>query len=93
MNPSVQGKAQAEIDRVVGSKRLPEFSDRNPKTMPYIEAIYLELLRMASPLPLCVPHAVAEDDHYKGYFIPKGEIEFVFAFCNYDSLLTVAHLS
>jgi len=70
--PEVQRKAHAEIDQVVGSKRLPDFSDRDFGKMPYIEAIYREVLRLAAPLPLCVPHAVSEDDHYKGYFIPKG---------------------
>ncbi|KAF4621053.1 hypothetical protein D9613_001191 [Agrocybe pediades] len=71
-HPEVQTKAQAEIDRVVGSKRLPDFSDR--ERMPYLEAMYREVLRIAPPIPMCVPHAVSEDDYYKGYFIPKGAV-------------------
>uniref|UniRef100_A0A8H7XY19 Cytochrome P450 n=1 Tax=Psilocybe cubensis TaxID=181762 RepID=A0A8H7XY19_PSICU len=70
MNPGVQKKAQAELDRVLGSKRLPTLEDR--KSLPYIEAIYREVLRIRPPLPICLPHRSTEDDIYKGYFIPKG---------------------
>ncbi|KAF9552595.1 cytochrome P450 [Agrocybe pediades] len=71
-HPEVQKKAQAEIDRVVGSKRLPDFEDRSSGRMPYMEALYRELQRYAAPLPLGLPHAASEDDYYKGYLIPKG---------------------
>ena len=70
INPGIQEKAQAEIDRVIGRNRLPEFSDR-PK-LPYIEAIYREVLRSRPPTQLGCPRSLMEDDHYKGYFIPKG---------------------
>jgi len=40
--------------------------------MPYLEAIYREVLRSRPPAQLGVPHSLVEDDHYKGYFIPKG---------------------
>ncbi len=42
-HPEVQTKAQEEIDRVIGSGRLPDLSDR-PK-LPYIDAILNEVLR------------------------------------------------
>ncbi|KDR82184.1 hypothetical protein GALMADRAFT_135544 [Galerina marginata CBS 339.88] len=74
INPAVQRKAQAEIDRVTGSKRLPEFEDR--ESLPYVEAIYREVMRFRPPLPLGLPHCVTEDDYYKGYFIPKGTTVF-----------------
>ena len=41
--PAVMKKAQAEIDRVVGPDRLPDWSDR--KNLPYLEAIYKEIIR------------------------------------------------
>lgn len=41
--PDVQRKAQAELDRVVGSDRLPEFSDE--RSLPYITAVVQEVLR------------------------------------------------
>lgn len=38
MFPDVQKKAQAEIDRVTGGSRMPNFNDRPP--MGYLEATY-----------------------------------------------------
>ena len=70
INPGIQDKAQGEIDGVVGN-RLPNFSDR--PNMPYVEAIYREVLRSNPPVPMSFPHRLMEDDHYKGYFIPEGE--------------------
>ncbi|PPQ81931.1 hypothetical protein CVT25_013779 [Psilocybe cyanescens] len=70
-NPDVQKKAQAEIDLVIGTKRLPTLADRG--SLPYIEAVYREVMRFNPPVPLSVPHCLSEDDYYKGYFIPKGD--------------------
>ncbi|KAF8880395.1 cytochrome P450 [Infundibulicybe gibba] len=69
-NPEVQRKAQAEIDAVIGSERLPEPSDRS--SLPYVEALYREVMRWRPVLPLGLPHTPTEDDVYKGFFIPKG---------------------
>ena len=49
-NPDVQERAQAEINTVVGTDRLPHFDDR--QNLPYIEAILLETLRMYAVGPL-----------------------------------------
>ncbi len=43
LHPQVLKKAHEEIDRVVGPKRLPDFEDR--ENLPYIEAIFQEVLR------------------------------------------------
>ena len=48
--PEVQAKAQAEIDSVIGSGRLPDFDDR--ATLPYVDAILHELLRWNPVVPL-----------------------------------------
>lgn len=37
LHPEIQKKAQAEIDMVVGSDRLPEFTDR--EQLPYVNAV------------------------------------------------------
>ena len=66
----VQKRAQAEIDRVVGRDRLPDFSDLND--LPYLTAMIKELLRWGVPGPLGATHAVMEDDVYEGWFIPAG---------------------
>ncbi|KAJ7660885.1 cytochrome P450 [Mycena polygramma] len=64
--PDVQAKAQAELDTVVGSDRLPSFNDR--PMLPYIEAVFKEVLRwhQAAPIGQC------EDVVVDGYLIPKG---------------------
>ena len=51
--PAVQKKAQAELDAVVGSDRLPDFEDR--ASMPYINAVIKELLRWNLVTPLGEP--------------------------------------
>ncbi|KAF5374375.1 hypothetical protein D9758_004547 [Tetrapyrgos nigripes] len=68
--PETQKRAQDELDRVVGSSRLPSFSDL--KHLPYIQAILKEILRWRPAVPTGLPHIPIEDDFYDGYFIPKG---------------------
>jgi hypothetical protein len=86
LNPEVQAKAQAEIDRIVGKDRLPDFNDRS--SLPYVDTILRETLRwhpvvLFGPfyyhsfyLPLImyldVPCTTTTSDIYKGFFIPKG---------------------
>ena len=50
-NPAIQEKAQAQIDAIVGRTRLPTADDR--PLLPYIDAIFREILRFGSPFPLC----------------------------------------
>ena len=85
-NPRVWKHAQAEIDAVIGTDRLPEFEDR--PSLPYIDAIVRETLRWRPVLPMgafstCfpdtilnrdkgVPHATTTSDFYDGYYIPSG---------------------
>ncbi|OAX36487.1 cytochrome P450 [Rhizopogon vinicolor AM-OR11-026] len=70
LHPEVQAKAQADIDRVVGKDRLPDFNDR--PALPYVEAILRETLRWHPVLPMGVPHSTTTSDIYNGYFIPEG---------------------
>jgi cytochrome P450 len=48
--PEVQRKAQAEIDRVIGSSRLPDYSDQDE--LPYVDAVLKEVLRWHPVTPL-----------------------------------------
>ena len=48
--PEVLKKAQREIDRVVGTDRLPTFSDR--EQLPYVDCIIKEVLRWGTPVPI-----------------------------------------
>ncbi|PPQ67719.1 hypothetical protein CVT25_009325 [Psilocybe cyanescens] len=68
--PEIQKKAQKEIDQVIGVTRLPTTADR--PALPYVEAVYRELMRWAPVTPLNLEHTTTEDDIYKGFYIPKG---------------------
>ncbi|KAF8751131.1 cytochrome P450 [Rhizoctonia solani] len=69
LNPHIQAKAQAEVDRVLGQDRLPEMDDRES----FRSFIQLKLLYgLTNAASQGVPHASTEDDEYRGYFIPKG---------------------
>ncbi|KAJ4486287.1 cytochrome P450 2 Le.CYP2 [Lentinula aciculospora] len=70
LHPNIQLKGQEEINRVIGQDRLPTFEDR--RYLPYVEAIYREVMRLYPPVPLGFPHISMEDDFYRGHFIPKG---------------------
>ncbi len=69
--PDVQRHAQEQIDRTVGSTRLPTMDDFD--SLPYVRCIMKETLRwMPTTILGAVPHAATTDDTYKGFLIPKG---------------------
>ncbi|KAF5313818.1 hypothetical protein D9619_013039 [Psilocybe cf. subviscida] len=72
MHPEIQQKAHEELDAVIGSQRLSEFSDR--PSLPYVNALVKETMRWQLVGPLGIPHMATDDDVYQGYFIPKGTI-------------------
>lgn len=49
MNPAAQTKAQEEIDRVIGTDRLPTFDDE-PK-LPFVSALSKEVFRWQQVAP------------------------------------------
>ncbi|KAI5122863.1 hypothetical protein M0805_003156 [Coniferiporia weirii] len=71
-HPGVQRKAQAELDAVIGSDRLPTFADR--AHLPYVNALVKETLRCAPVVPMGVPHVNMEECTYAGMRIPKGAL-------------------
>ncbi|KAJ2919348.1 hypothetical protein MD484_g970, partial [Candolleomyces efflorescens] len=72
MHPEIQKKAQAELDSVVGTDRLPAITDR--PSLPYIRSIMAEVLRWHPAVPMGIAHSTSKDDFYNGYFIPKDSI-------------------
>ncbi|KAH9483265.1 Cytochrome P450 monooxygenase 74 [Psilocybe cubensis] len=70
--PEVQRKAQEEVDRVIGKGRLPLIEDM--PDLPYVNAMIKETMRWHPIVPLTLARRVAEDDYYKGFFIPKGTL-------------------
>ncbi|KAH9841064.1 cytochrome P450 [Rhodofomes roseus] len=70
--PHVQTKAQAEIDGVVGNERLPSITDR--PSLPYVRSVIAEVYRWFPAAPQAIPHALRQEDVYKGYLLPKSSI-------------------
>lgn len=67
-----QRRAQAEIDSVVGTDRLPDISDQ--AKLPYVEALYKEIIRWKSLGSIGVPHLADEDDEYENYCEFQGSL-------------------
>jgi len=77
LHPDVQRRAQEELDSILGTPesplfRLPNFNDR--PNLPYIDAIVKESIRLIPPAATGVPHAVIQEDTYRGWVIPKGSM-------------------
>lgn len=72
LNPDVQRRGHAEIDRVIGADRLPSAADR--VNLPYIDAIVKETLRWQPIAPLGLPHKADADEVVEGVLIPRGAI-------------------
>lgn len=79
LNPAVQRKAQAEIDRILildgsHSERRPTFQDR--RDLPYVECLIKEVYRWNPVGPISVPHRLGKDtdDEYRGWRIPSGSV-------------------
>ncbi|KAF9456307.1 cytochrome P450 [Collybia nuda] len=72
MYPDVQRKAQAEIDAVVGSNRLPDFNDR--QALPYVSAMVKETMRWQAVSPLAIGHKCSSDDEYNGTLLHDPEV-------------------
>ncbi|EIM81797.1 cytochrome P450 [Stereum hirsutum FP-91666 SS1] len=72
LNPEKQKRAQAEVDNIVGSDRMPAISDI--AQMPYVNLVIKETLRWHPSLPLGIARRTDHDDFYEGYFIPKGTV-------------------
>ncbi|XP_029018465.1 cytochrome P450 2U1 [Betta splendens] len=70
--PEIQGKVQAELDRVVGNNRVPSLTDKG--RLPFTEATIMEVQRLAVVVPLAIPHMASETTEFRGYTIPKGTV-------------------
>jgi len=68
--PEVQKNIQEEIERIVGSYRLPRADDES--NMPYTEAVFLEVFRYFTPGALAFPMNTIRECTYRNYNIPKG---------------------
>ncbi|CAD5228731.1 unnamed protein product [Bursaphelenchus xylophilus] len=69
-NPTIQEKIHAELDRVIGSDRIIDLSDKNDLT--YINAVLAEGLRYANVLALNLTHKNTREVTVRGHTIPQG---------------------
>ena len=68
----VAKKIQDEIDKTVGSSRMPNSSDR--QNMHYTMATIYEILRYTTPIAVNFPHRASKNHEFEGYFVPKHSI-------------------
>ncbi|BFZ13148.1 hypothetical protein BsWGS_16188 [Bradybaena similaris] len=68
--PETQEKAYREIERVVGTERPANMSDKS--RLPYLNAVIQETQRIASIIPLNLMHMCSKTFRLRGYTIPKG---------------------
>jgi len=68
--PEIQQNVQREIDEVIGKEKDPTMLDQ--KQMPYTEATLMEISRIATIVPLSLPHSTSKSTTLLGYHIPKG---------------------
>ncbi|OLN85669.1 O-methylsterigmatocystin oxidoreductase 3 [Colletotrichum chlorophyti] len=71
-NPGWFERLQKEVDAVVGSDRLPTFTDM--PQLPLVRACVKETLRYYPITAGGFPHRLTEDDTYNGYFLKKGTV-------------------
>ncbi|KAK1293704.1 Cytochrome P450 98A2 [Acorus calamus] len=69
-NPRVQAKAQEELDRVIGPNRI--MSETDFPSLPYLQCVAKEALRLHPPTPLMLPHKASANVKLGGYDVPKG---------------------
>ncbi|XP_071375995.1 cytochrome P450 2K1-like [Centroberyx affinis] len=71
--PHMQDQVQVELSSVIGSRQV-RAEDR--KNLPYTNAVIHETQRLASILPISIPHNTSQDVTFQGYFIGKGTTVF-----------------
>ncbi|VDI69339.1 Hypothetical predicted protein [Mytilus galloprovincialis] len=72
--PDVQKKCRNQILKVIGEDRDPVGKDKD--NLPYVMATIQEVQRIATIVPLAVPHLAVEDIEIDGMTIPKNAIIF-----------------
>ncbi|PAN33687.1 hypothetical protein PAHAL_6G038100 [Panicum hallii] len=68
--PEVLAKATEELDRVVGRDRL--VAEGDIPSLPYLDAVVKETMRLHPVVPLLIPRVSREDTSVAGYGIPRG---------------------
>ncbi|KAI5079442.1 hypothetical protein GOP47_0004921 [Adiantum capillus-veneris] len=74
-NPAKMMKLQLELGQVVGMARLVEESDLS--SLPYLQAVVKETMRLHPVVPLLVPHAASKACEVMGYQIPADTVAYI----------------
>ncbi|CAM0871809.1 unnamed protein product [Alopecurus aequalis] len=69
-NPEVFAKATEELDHIIGRGRW--VTEKDIPSLPYIESIVKETMRLHPVAPMLVPRLSREDASIDGYDIPAG---------------------
>lgn len=67
-----QRRVAEEIRACCGDRPNVTWADRN--SLPFTEAVIMEVLRMSAPVTISSVHSAREDTTFRGYIIPKSAI-------------------
>ncbi|CAI0406231.1 unnamed protein product [Linum tenue] len=71
-HPDILVKAREELDKQIGQERMVDELDIS--SLPYLQNIISETLRLYPAAPLLVPHASSEDCVVGGYHLPRDTL-------------------
>ncbi|KAK3024735.1 hypothetical protein RJ639_044672, partial [Escallonia herrerae] len=74
-NPEAMAVTKAELAKVIGPNR--NFQESDIDSLPYLQAVVKETLRLHPPIPFLVPRKAIQDANFMGYHIPKNTQVFV----------------
>ena len=75
-NPGAMARARAEIGGALGGKKT--IGEDDAASLPYLQAVVKEAMRLHPVAPLLVPHKAVEDGvEVCGYAVPKGCTVFI----------------
>ncbi|KAK2983747.1 hypothetical protein RJ640_024100, partial [Escallonia rubra] len=74
-NPESMAVTKAELAKVIGPNR--NFQESDIDSLPYLQAVVKETLRLHPPIPFLVPRKAIQDANFMGYHIPKNTQVFV----------------
>ncbi|XP_049406860.1 cytochrome P450 76A1 [Solanum stenotomum] len=69
-HPQAMTKVKLEISQVIGPNK--KFEERDIDSLPYMQAILKESLRLHPPLPFLIPRKAIQDTKFMGHDVPKG---------------------
>ncbi|KAL0443915.1 UNVERIFIED_CONTAM: cytochrome [Sesamum latifolium] len=74
-HPEIMRKAKNELAQVVGKSN--KFEEGHIESLPYLQAVLKETLRLHPPIPFLVPRRAIQETNFMGYQIPKNTQLFV----------------